>query len=289
MKKSIALFVTISFLFIVVGILGTILYFSQKLTENKNFYIAQNSVLIKGALETLGKITKEINSSDQLKAIFSTFPISDENGNFRAVYTITPLFDRVDLNSYLKNGKINKTVDFYIDNILEYYEIQDPVFFKDLLLDTLDTDTEEREAYSEIILQNPDFQNGKIHSYEELYKIEKYYAKITEDKSIFEIPWKKLVFFGDGRKHIIECSLLNKKTAQFMGLVFEGKPTCKNILTPQNKQMAEKFDIIEFNNTNDFWINVEIDYFYNELHHTIDIIYNIHNKKVVSVESDPVY
>jgi len=289
MKKSIALFVTIAFLFIVIGILGVVLQTAQKLTSSKNYFIAQDSLLIKSTLDKLGVMSDEINTSEQLKQIFTTFPISNDSGTFRAIYTISPLFDRIDINTYLQNGKINENVDFYINNILDYYQVQDPVFFKDLLLDTLDKDSEEREAYSEIVLKNPDFQNGKIYNADQLYEIEKYYSDMTEDNNVFKIPWEKLIFFGNGEHHILECSLLNKKTAKFLGLVFENEPECNTVFNEENIKTAQNFDIIEYKKNSDFWINVVIDYFYNDIHNSISIIYNIYNKKVISVESHPVY
>jgi hypothetical protein len=289
MKKSIALFITIMFLFVVVGILGTILFYTQKMTKNDNFYIAENSILIKNALDTLNTISKDINTSDKLKMIFTSFPISSVNGDFRAVYTITPLYNKIDLNAYLQNGKINPHIDAFLDNVFDYYQIQDSQLLKDLILDTIDKDDIEREAYSEITLQNPNFQNGQIYNFNQFETIQKRYYQITQDKNIFKIPWKKLVFFGNGKSHIIECNLLDKLTAKFLGLQFDGNPTCKNILTEENKQIIDNFDIIEFKNKNDFLINIAIDYFYNELHNEINIIYDIHEKKAISIESHPVY
>ncbi|WP_456480671.1 hypothetical protein [Nautilia sp.] len=289
MKKSVALFVTITFLFIALGIISAVLSVSKKASSSSNVYIAQNSVLIKDTLTALSEITEDINSSKKLDGIFTTFFISDEKGEFRAVYTITPLFNKIDINAFLQNGKINKNINFFLDNVLEYYEIQNPALFKDLLLDTIDTDKTEREGYSEIILNDPFFQNGKIYNFKHFELIEKYYVKITDDKNIYKVPWKKLIFFSDGSKHILECSLLNKKTAEFLGLQFNGKPTCENILTEENNQTVQNFDIIEFKNKNDFLIKINIQYFINEKKESFDIIYNIHTKKAVSIESNPVY
>jgi hypothetical protein len=289
MKKSIALFVTIIFLFIVIGILSTILLYTQKLSQSKNFYIAQNSLIIKQTVETLNNISEEINSSEKLQMILNTFPIPSPDNTFRIMYTIKPLYNKIDINSYLNNGRINTNIDFFLNNLFNYYQIQDPQLLKDLILDTLDKDNLERESFSEIILQNPDFQNGKIYNFFHFMMILKQYYKLTEDKSVFHIPWKKYIFFGNGEDHIIECNLLNKQMAEFLGLKFEDKPTCKNILTNENNQIVNNFDIIEFKNQHSFLIKIIIDYFYNNFEQKINIIYDIHEKKVISVESNPIY
>ena len=73
-----------------------------------------------------------------------------------------------------------------------------------------------------------------------------------------------------------------------MGLTID-KPNCQNILTNDNNQTINKYDIIEFTNNNSFWINVNIKYYLNEQNYTIDIVYDIHNKKVISIESHTIY
>ena len=90
-----------------------------------------------------------------MKKIFITFPLSDEKGNFRIIYNITPLSDKIDINSLLKlkgyKYVINEKIDDYLTNILNFYKIADPVFFKDLLLDTIDKDKNEREVIKQIL------------------------------------------------------------------------------------------------------------------------------------------
>ncbi|ACM93391.1 hypothetical protein NAMH_0012 [Nautilia profundicola AmH] len=285
MKKSIALLITIFFLFIVLGIIGTILNLFDKYSSKENLYISQNSVILKQSLKTLSKLTEDIKTSKDLQKIFTTFSLSNKEGNFRIIYNITPIFNKIDINA------INKKqiyLNDYLINILQYYNIMDPIFFINLIKDTIDKDKTEREGYSEIILKNPNFQNGKIYNYKHFKKILNYYFKITHDRNIFNIPWKKLIFFGNGNNHILECNFLTKDIVKFMGLTID-KPNCQNILTNDNNQTINKYDIIEFTNNNSFWINVNIKYYLNEQNYTIDIVYDIHNKKVISIESHTIY
>ena len=290
MRKSVALMITLFFLLSSIYILNVILkYYEKYSSETKPVYIGENSLIIKNTLQTFSKISDQIKTSEDLQKIFTTVPLSSKEGKFRILYTIKPLFNKIDINSFLSEQKINPYIENYIDNILYYYQIQDPIFFKDLLLDTIDKDNKEREAYSEIVLSNPYFQNGKIYNLKHFRQIINYYYKKTDDKNIFNIPWTKLIFFGNGKKHIIECNLLDKKVAQFLGLIYNNEITCKSLQNEENNKTVKNLNIIAFDENKSFWIKSEITYFIKNQKHIINIIYDIHNKKVISVESNSVY
>jgi hypothetical protein len=257
--------------------------------ETKPFFPAQNSIIIKNALDVLSKISDSVKTSGDLQNILTTLPFSDKKGNFRIIYSVKPLFNKIDINTLIKNGKTDREVEKYILNILNYYQIQDPLFFEDLLLDTIDSDAKEREGYSEIVLSDPYFQNGKIYNIKHLKQIEKYYYKKTDDKNIFKIPWEKFIFFGDGNPHILECNLISKQTAEFLGFAADENISCKNILSQENNKTVQNLNIIAYDKNKSFWIENDITYFLNEKKENIKIIYDIHNKKVISVESSPVY
>ena len=290
MKKSVALLITLFFLLSVLFILNIVLNSYEKYSkELKPSYIAENSLVIKDYLQILFKISDKIKTSKDLQKIFTTVPLSSKEGNFRIIYTIKPLFNKIDINTLINGNKINTYIENYIDNILSYYQIQDPLFFKDLLLDTIDTDNKEREAYSEIVSQNPYFQNGKIYNFKHLEQIENYYYKRTNDKNIYSIPWKKFIFFGNGRKHILECNLITKRVAEFLGLTFSDSVSCKSIENKENNKTIKNLNIIAYDKNKSFWIESDITYFLDNQEQNIKIVYDLHNKKVISVESNPVY
>ncbi|GAB6075069.1 hypothetical protein [Nautilia lithotrophica] len=290
MRKSIALLITMFFLLSIIFILNVILN-KYEIYTNKNHttYIAQNSIIIRNTLKTLSKISDQVKTSEDLKKLFTTIPLSSNKGDFRIIYTIQPLFNKIDINALLNQNKINTFIENYIDNILNYYQVKDPVLFKDLLLDTIDSDDKEREAYSEIIIQNPFFQNGKIYNITHLEQIEHYYYKKTNDKNIFNIPWNELIFFGNGKKHIIECNLINKNVAQFLGLTRNNADTCKSLQTEENNETIKNLNIIAYDGNQSFWIKTNITYFINQQKQNIKITYDLHNKKVISIESNPIY
>ena len=281
MKKSIALFLTLIFITIIMAVLGGIFAVYQKFTKD-SFYksISQNSILIKNIKSTLDNISKDINGSD-IKNIFQTFPISSKDGNFRALITIKPMFDRVDINEINKNKYVKK----YLENILEYYQTADPVLFESIILDTIDLDTKERVGGSEIVLNRAFFKQGRIYNYTHFKEILDYYVKLTNDKSVYKIPWQKLFIFGNGNS-IIDCNLISKTVAKFLGLQYNENINCKSLNSfKENKNIIQNLNIIPFNKNIIYLIKINI--LYNK--ENLSLIYNINQKRIENIKNNILY
>ena len=280
MKKAIALFLTLIFITAIMAILGGIFAVYQKFTKDK-FYknISQNSILIQNTKSILKTILKDINQS-KIQYILNTFPISSKDGNFRALIKITPLLNRVDINEINKNSLIKK----YLENILEYYQTVDPIFFENLILDTIDKDKKERSGGSEIILKNPFFKEGKIYNYSHFKEILDYYVKFTNDKSVYKIPWQKLIFFGNGNS-VIDCNIMNKNVAKFLELKFNNI-SCKNLKSfKENSQIMQKLNIIAFNKNINYPIKINILY----SDENLTLIYDINKQRIENIKSNILY
>jgi hypothetical protein len=281
MRKSIALLLTLIFITIVLGIVGSIIGIYKKLSEN-NFAkeMSQNSILIMNIKSILDNIINDINES---KILYNTFPISNKDGSFRAIIKIKPLLDKVDINEYLIKEKY---IDRFLDNILEFYQVNDPLFFKALIKDTIDTDDIERVANSEIKLKNSFFKNGKIYNYAHFKKILDYYVNITKDDSVYNIPWKNLIWFGN-KSNIIDCDIINNKVAKFLGLIYnEEYLGCKELKAyEENKEILQKLSIIPFDKKRSYLVDVEISY--NDV--KLDIFYDINKKRIENIKSNFLY
>jgi hypothetical protein len=284
LRKSIALFLTLVFITITLGIIGVIINIYKEISKN-NFekVISQNSVLIMNIKSVLDNVVKDINGSD-IKNIYGTFPVTNKDGSFRLLVEIKPLLDKININEYLNKNK-KKYIDTFLDNILEYYQIKDPVFFKSLILDTLDRDDVERVGDSEIRLEDKFFINGKILNYSHFKRILDYYVKYTEDKDIYKIPWEQLIWFGD-KDSIIDCDIINKNVAKFLGLVFDEDLSCKELKrNEENKNILKKLSIIPFNKKISYLIDIEINYSKQKM----DIYYDINKKRIENIKSNFLY
>jgi len=272
MKKSIALLSVLLFMFLLFGIVSSIFFIYEKYSKD-NFAntINQNSELIQNIKEILKKV--DINSTEDLKVILTTIPFSSKDRNFRGVVKVSLMSNRINLNEYLKGNQINLFIDYILDRIFEKYEIKDPLFLKSLILDTLDKDIKERNAYSEIKLFDKTFPNGYINK-KILNKILKYYDKRRDDKNVYKIPWNKFFIFL--RVHTpIYCEFINKEFLNFFN--------CQS-------SKANKIDLIyKYNKTKNLIIKLKISYILNNQKENFNIIYNLNTKKVINIESNPLY
>jgi len=260
MKKSITLFLTLIFLISAITIIASILKIYQKTTSSSFEFISQNSKIIQNIEKFFSII--DINQTK----MFFNIPLmfSSKEGDFRITIFVNPIC-KININDYVQKNKINQNIDTLIDFLTYKYEIQDPLFLKDLLIDSIDKNLNERSPYSEIALQNPKFQNGYIYSYKQLKDILNYYANKTEDKRVFNIPWKKIFNF--------KYTQLLKSCAN------------KNILT-LNDENKTKFNIITINSVK--YLKLNITYTLKNIH-KLNIIYDLKQKKVVDIEENPLY
>jgi len=284
LRKSIALLSALLFISIIIVIINSIYNIYTKFNEQNTIYknITQNSLLIKDIKKFLSNVSDDINSSDDLDLLFSSFMLNINNTKLNI--TISPVFDKININE-IALKKTKPFIKQYLLNILSTYNIKDPEYFIDLILDTIDSDKEERNAYSEIKLIDPSFPNGKIYSFKHFKKILKFYAHERRDEDIFKIPWKKLIYFGDKKIYPIDCKRINKNIATFLGLVFE-EYSCKEILNyDENKKLIKNLDIISFNKKTPYFIKVTIHYDTENF----KLIYDINSKKVIDLEYYPLY
>jgi len=261
MKKAIALLLTLTTILIISYYIALILKNYEKITQKGFIFIPQNSIIIEDTLTILKNL--DINST-YIEEIFTTYPISTKNGDFRAVVTIEPI-NSININDYLKNKKIDKNIDKLIEYLCYKYDIKDCLFLKSLILDTIDTDKDERMAFSEIIQKNPLFQNKKIFNSLQLKEILNYYKKETLDKSVDKVPWDE--FF-------------NYKITQLYNPPED--------IIKLNSQKETSFNIISYDKAKKFYVKVNIDYTFNNSQQ-IEIIYDLKNKKVFNIEINPLY
>jgi hypothetical protein len=115
LRKAIALFLTLIFMIIVLGIVGAVIGIYKEVSKNTfEKDISQNSVLIINIKSVLDKFVKDINGSD-IKNIYGVFPATNKDGTFKVLITIKPIMDKINLNEYVKKDK-EKIIDtfFYL-------------------------------------------------------------------------------------------------------------------------------------------------------------------------------
>jgi hypothetical protein len=154
----------------------------------------------------LKNVLKDVNSSEAFDFIFSKpFPVMGKN--FNLVFQFYPVQNSININSIISGKTINKEVYDIIENILISYNVSDTDFFLKLLIDTIDSDSEERVYGSEIVVDDKFFTNSKIYSKKHLKKIMDYYYTSRDDKNIYKIPWDRYINFDTNEIDINFASL----------------------------------------------------------------------------------
>lgn len=281
MRRSIAIFMVLFFIIALFGVVAKLFEIYNSYTSN-NFgrVINQNSLLIRDVKNILENV--EINSSDQLEEILISFPFSSKDGDFRGVIDINLVSNRININNYLKKKSINRAIDNFLTLLFDKYEINDPIFLKDIFLDTLDKDLEERSGFSEIKLEDSNFVNGYIDK-NVLLKIIEYYYKKSEDDNIYKIPWDRLITFYDTPAY---CSFVDKEIMEVLGY----EKSCIEIIeNPKFKKKLEKLGIISFTKNRPIIISLEIDYILEDSNDRFFVYYDLNKKRIIGIESSPTY
>jgi len=280
LKKSIAILLTLSFILISISIMGSIFIFYKKITNSDFEYsIAQDSIIIQSIKNKMKKVNIH-NENDLFKLILSNFHMKLDNG-FEIYVSFKSAFDKININKYIINNKLNSSMDFFMTMLCEKYDIKECNFFKNLILDTLDKDKNERSDKSEIILYEP-FIDGYIYNQKQFQKILNYYKKITGDNSIDAVPWDKIFNF-DGI--YTDCNNMSSDIAA----ILDTEPSCESLNSKFSKNFLQKLDIMSFNNKQHYYIWIYVKYIHYNKVHTFKILYDIKDKRIIKVEKHIIY
>jgi len=279
MRKSIALLLTLSFLIIAIGLIGSIFLIYKKLTTNSFEYsIAEDSFIVQSVKKELRKI--KIDNENDLKTLFF-YHFSFDKDHFRVNVSFSPIFNKININEYYKNGHINYYLDDIMNRICDKYNIQNCEFLKNIILDTLDDDENERMDGSEIRLYEP-FINGRIYNKEQFIKILNYYELKTKDKNVEKVPWFNIFNFDS---LYTDCSNLSFKIADILGV----SPDCNSLKSFYGSKFMKNLDIMPFSKKKPYYVRVNIQYSYYSNDYEFYLIYNVKNKRILRVEKHILY
>jgi len=279
LKKAIAILLTLSFILISISIMGSIFIFYKKITNSGFEYsIAQDSLIIQSIKNKMKKVNIH-NENDLFKLILSNFYMKLDG--FEIYISFKSAFNKININKYIINNRVNPSMDFFMNMLCEKYNIKECDFLKNLILDSLDKDKYEREDKSEIILYEP-FIDGYIYNQKQFQKILNYYKKITEDSSINKVPWNKIFSFD---AIYTDCNNISSDIAA----ILDSEPSCIDLKNKFSKDFLQKLDIMPFNNKQHYYIWLYVKYIRYSKVHTFKILYDIKDKRIIKVEKHIIY
>ncbi len=167
---------------------------------SKSVFYAQLNRSFLDMNSVLKGLDKHIKDSDSFSlALKMPIIIKDKKSGIKAILKLNSGSGKFNINNLLVENKINESLYELIYSILTDYDVVDGGFFMTLLLDTIDSDDEQRAYGSEFsYLQGAKLSDGGILNMRDFNKILNYYAKSQKDENIYKIPWEKFIkFSGD--------------------------------------------------------------------------------------------
>lgn len=263
-KKGIVLFITVALIGILTPLIWQNIYqanISIKRVQKEKFFVTR-SIILRDINNALKEKNKKIENSEDLDNFFVTLPpIIFPNEDVFIDISVEPLFDKVNINSLILKDKENKYLIQFMINISQKYSLINTEMFLSLLLDTIDEDDEERFAFSEVSLNDKDFRNGAIFNKSHLQYISNVYFEQTMDKSIYNIPWADLVYFGlKDSPNIVDCERVSNEVLELLGFNVDFDDGCALVKKEENKALALALHVEKFTKNKSYFalVNIEI-------------------------------
>ncbi len=282
-KKAIILLITIGFItmmsaliFVSVNIFNKSIEDVYKI-ENRNRF----NVLFMDILAILDKKVKDVTTADRLSEFLGVYPpLIDSKSGISISIDIEPKPNRININNLYYKHKVDFVTKAFLEKLFLHYEVADGDFLYRLFLDTIDNDESERGAQTEIVLKDFDFRNGKIENKKHLDKILDYYISVTGDKSVKNIPWDKLIFFGErDKKYILDC---DRMFPELVEILFGEKAeiSCADI----QKLGISAFNYAPFKKGTDYLVTCRISFIFDEKEERVKFDYNLKTHEVTNIE-----
>ncbi|MEA1956667.1 MAG: hypothetical protein U9N02_09290 [Campylobacterota bacterium] len=191
-KNGVVLLVT---LMLIMLLLGLVTLFLSKTKQSKDF-VTYSHALNQTSLTMTNLVTfiKQIQLDEESIFYAAGMPYPINLGQSDVTVEIDSAQKTININSLISDSlKNNITSDKFIDLLIDN-KIKEPIFFLNLLQDTIDKDDQSRNN-SEIILEYPTFRNGKIHNSIHFKQIIDYYFSKTGDANIYDFKYEEIFNF----------------------------------------------------------------------------------------------
>jgi len=194
-RSAIALMLTLFMLLAMSAALSITLALFQKSfkTYNSNSFRVQSTVLMVDAVNLIKALSKDIANSPEAFDILvqSAEELPLQIGSVDMVMKIRPKNAKFNINHYSRDKHYEKLYAYLLE-----YELQRPGYILDIIEDSLDKDSDEKQYGSERVLHDPFFIQGEIKDYHQFLKLIDTYAKETKDMNIYKVPWNAWVDFN---------------------------------------------------------------------------------------------
>jgi len=196
MRKGIVLFTT---LLLIMALMSVVMIFLNNTKETKDtiteeFALIQTNNLMSNLTEYFGKVNFDEESIFYGSKMPFSLPLDDSLINFN-IDSASKYLNINNLTNAMKT-KDNIAYDNFV-TFLYKYQVRDPEFFINLLIDTVDKDSIDINSgsKSEIVIEKPIFRNGEIYNEKHFKIIKDYYFLQKNDPLIYDVPFDEIFSF----------------------------------------------------------------------------------------------
>lgn len=213
-RKGIVLFTTILLIMALLGVVMVFLNSTKRVKDTLSYEYAQIQSNI--VMYNLVEYFNGIKFDEDVVFYGSGLPFTMEFGDAIVTLEFNSAHDKININNLINIIKTKDNIAY--DNFVTYlysFRIIDPLFFIDILIDTIDKDNIEKNSGngSEIVLKDPLFRNGRIYNNEHFKRIVEYYLQQTDDEDILKVPFDTFISFDAPN---IDINFASKKILEIL-------------------------------------------------------------------------
>ena len=269
--------------------------------DNEN----QFSLIFKDFTKSITQL--DINSSEMLEIFLRLYiyPLPEEKTGIGLGFESQTLMDKLNINyilSSLVNHETNSSgayQDPYLRRPLEKFfasfELSDPFLMVDILLDCIDRDDLERGSFTEIVLEDFDFRQGKIYNFEQFEKIKSAYYKSSRDENIFKITKEKfenVFYFGEPKERLLlDCK--GRHIIDTLSLIVEDEMSilaesdiCQEANTTAMKTLNQIYNISQFANKKKYLVKCNLNIDTENSMRNVSFIYDVSTKRISDIDKN---
>lgn len=215
-RKAVALLMTLLFIIAISAVLGiSLMQLKQGNREVAGgHFLVQSSAMVEDILSVLGNVDKVAKVSDaaslrQFLDVAALLPLRAEG--VAVSISLRSEMGKLNINTLSASQKFQETL---INHMRYGYNVQEPVYLSELLMDCMDG---EREFYrTDIFEYLPELYRERIADSEHFEQILDYYVRTRRDRSVYDLPWEQLMRFDERNSTRIDVNYVSAELWQML-------------------------------------------------------------------------
>lgn len=215
-RRAVALLVTLLFIIAISAAVGISLMQLRQGNDEiaGGRFLVQSSVMVEDLLLVLADVEKIAKISDaaslrQFLESTTLLPLSAEGVEVRI--SLHSEMGKLNINTLSRSQKFQEAL---INHMRYGYNVQEPLYMSELLMDCMDG---EKEAYrTDIFEYLPELYRERIADAEHFKQLIDYYVQTRHDDSVRDLPWEELIRFDEHNSTRLDANYVSAELWQML-------------------------------------------------------------------------